>query len=303
VQLRQAIDFLEQAIAADPECAVAVHNQGVLYGRLGEEAKCEELVRRSMVIDPDYLYAYCTLASQAHARGDLEGAKVLLEHVASAPQIESAVYLRTSEIRFWLSLDEGELDAAAGALGAIEEFAPDYPRLQDMQSALRIKELGEGWLDNWQDYHHKYRVRQLRKPITTDAELAICLDRISRERLAATLRAWTLPSKGRKAEVIDRLAASMLDPEELATFIDGNLTDDELSALAEVLEQGGIMPYHVFLERYGDETMESPHWQYHTPETVAGRLQMFGLLVVGTLEDEEVLLIPADLRPHLLKLT
>ena len=300
--LRQAIEILEQAMVADPGCAVAVHNQGVLYSQLGEVAKGEALIRRALVIDPDYLYAYCTLAKAAHNRGDLEEAMALLEKVLSAPRIEAGAFLWAQEIQFWIAIDERELDAASRILDLMESFMPDNPKLENLRKLLSVKEIVDGMFGDIYNYHQGYRQKQVKKPITATADLATCLNRISRERLAATLRAWNLPSKGRKAEVIARLMTCILDPEHLAPFMDANLTGQELLALIEIQEQGGITPYHGFLERYGDESGESPFWQHNQPHSVAGRLQMFGLLMVGMLDGEAVLLIPADLRPALQKL-
>lgn len=54
-----------------------------------------------------------------------------------------------------------------------------------------------------------------------------------------------------------------------------------------------------FDTRHGNDLEESPFWQYHVPETVMGRLRLRGLLVEATVNDELLVVVPAELRQPL----
>jgi hypothetical protein len=170
-----------------------------------------------------------------------------------------------------------------------------------LEALLMLNETGGSWHDRWLEDAHRYRDRQIRKPISAQEKLVDCLDRITRGVLATTLRYWGLYRAGKKAEVISRLVDNMTHLHMLSRFIEEELTQDEREALAWVLEGGGIRSWEAFTDRFEDDYDESPYWQYHDPETIPGRLRMLGFLAVGTLEDERVVLSPADLRPLLVK--
>ena len=296
---RKAIAYLERAIEADPNCAVAWHNMGVQYIILGEKEKGEALIKRSIEIDPDYLFAYTTLAEIAYQRGDYGAAKEALRKVNTAKSLAPQVHLRSIATQFWIALKEKESEIAKNTVALLESLYKDYPELEDMKQALFLSEFASSWQMRRDEATHRYHQRKLKKAIAADEGLAACLNRNSREALTGTLRAWSVSRSGRKAEIIDRLVGLMLDEEALAYFIAYKLSDQEAQALRWLLEQGGICPWQDFTQRFGDDFDESPYWQWHEPDTVPGRLRMFGLLAVGTLNREQVALIPYELRAPL----
>jgi hypothetical protein len=99
--------------------------------------------------------------------------------------------------------------------------------------------------------------------------------------------------------VIAGLVDLLLDQEYLEWKIPKNISEEERQALGWVLEGGGVRSWTEFIQRYGDDFDESPYWQYHEAETIAGRLRMAGLLAVGSLEGQRVAVIPYELRPLL----
>jgi len=56
------------------------------------------------------------------------------------------------------------------------------------------------------------------------------------------------------------------------------------------------MPWAEFDARYGNDLKESPYWNYHEPQTLMGRLRLYGLLVEATVEGELFVAVPFDLR-------
>jgi hypothetical protein len=59
------------------------------------------------------------------------------------------------------------------------------------------------------------------------------------------------------------------------------------------------MDWQEFESRFGADLEESSYWQYHTPETVMGRLRLRGLLAEATVDKQLFVVIPAELRPAL----
>jgi hypothetical protein len=66
--------------------------------------------------------------------------------------------------------------------------------------------------------------------------------------------------------------------------------------LRDVLDAGGILPWDEFTARYGDDLEDSLEWSFFLPETLMGRLRLYGLLSDGTVEGQRVVLIPRELR-------
>ena len=62
---------------------------------------------------------------------------------------------------------------------------------------------------------------------------------------------------------------------------------------------GGWRGWKEFTEKYGDDSEESPYWNYHEPESVVGCLRRSGFLAKGTLNGEQLVFIPADVRATL----
>lgn len=291
--------YLEQAIEIDPNCAIAIHNLGVHYLNRGREEDGQNLIRQSIEVEPDYLYGYTSLADIELEQGNLETCGEYLGRVLSSPSIAPNVMERTLEIQIQLSIEEEDLESARKHMKMLKKFNPENPQLVNWESMLRILDGISGLGDRWAKNVHRYRERQLKKPISADENLVACLNRITRESLVGALRSWGLSTAGRKAEVMARLVVVMCDPERLSRYVDQELGQNEKEALAWVLEGEGIRSWKEFIERYGDDFDESPYWQYHDPETIPGLLRMKGLLAVGTLDECRVALIPADLRPLL----
>ncbi len=299
VNLEQAIKYLKEAIEIDPNYAMAIHNLGTIYIIQGKEEEGQNLIRESVEVEPGYLHGHVSLASIEFHKGDLDACQEHLRRVLSAPSIPPNVMERTLEIQLQLSVTEEDMDSTKIHFEMLKTLNPENPQVATLEPMLKFWDATSGLRESWIENTHRYRERQLKKPISADENLASCLDRITRESLVGALRIWGLKKAGRKAEVIARLDKVMRDPEMLCLYLEAELSQDERDALAWVLEDEGIRPWEEFNKRYGDDIDESPYWQYHEPETIPGRLRMTGLLAVGTFDGNRVALIPADLRPVL----
>jgi hypothetical protein len=101
---------------------------------------------------------------------------------------------------------------------------------------------------------------------------------------------------GKKEQRISQLAEALRDVQFLRRVVEEYLKEDERMALRWLLEMEGIRPWKEFTRKYGDGKNELTAWNFHQPESVPGRLRVAGLFFTGTLDGEQVALIPADLR-------
>lgn len=297
--LKKAEQVLRKALEIDPDCAQALHNLGAVYMMQDRKEEGEHMFRRSVEADPHYLFAYTSLAEMELGRGNFEACKKVLDQILSAPTIPANALIRAIFIQVRLSIETGEIDSARTMLDLLKSLDPDHSCLPELEEYLQMQELDNRMADRWLGYVHKYRQRLLQQPISADEGLVSCLSRISRESLVGALHFWDLPTAGRKADLISKLARVMLDPEFLRIAIQDQLIGEDRQALAWMLKEGGISPWVKFTEQFGDDFDESPYWQWHEPESVPGVLRMVGLLAVGTLDGEQVALIPKELRDAL----
>jgi hypothetical protein len=145
------------------------------------------------------------------------------------------------------------------------------------------------------------RVRQQAKLTTAEPGLAEALSLYSKEVLVAMghiVIRWGGWSAYKKAPLIELLIDELTDPDNLERIVT-KLTEREREALRQVMAGGGVMAWAEFEQRYDNDLNESPYWQYHTPETVMGRLRLHSLLVEATVSDQLVIVVPAELRQTL----
>lgn len=64
--------------------------------------------------------------------------------------------------------------------------------------------------------------------------------------------------------------------------------------------KGGVMLWDEFAEKYGSDLEESIYWNLHPPKTLMGRLRVRGLIVEGSFDGENWVLILWELRSLLL---
>jgi len=296
-----AIKYLQAAIQIDPQCAMALHNLGVLYIQSGNESEGEKLIRKSMEADPEYLFARVSLASLELSHNNAEACQTHLEKIFSASEIPQDVFVNSQLIKFDLALMNHEIDHAEQLIQSLSNLLPDHPEVSRRKDYLKLLEIPALFEARWLDNVKKYRVKQLRKPISRDEILAQCLDRTSREALTPALATWAYTTQARKAQLIERLVKAMTDEETFELVWKSHLSKKEKQAILWVIKNNGVQLWSEFIDRYGDDMEESPYWQYHTPETIPGRLRMMQFLAVGALDGQAVCLIPYELRAMLRK--
>lgn len=295
----EAAAYLKKALEIDPNCAIAIHNLGAIYLYRGNTEEGEALIHRSVEVDPEYLFGYLTLAGLEFQRKNYQESKDIIQRILSAPSIPLNVMEGVLALQVHLAVSENLAEEAETALETLKTISPEYNRLEELESIVRLINLEKIFRTRWSENAHRYQERMLSRPISADESLAYCLDRLTKEVLVRSLRSWGLSTMGRKAELVARLEEAMRDRRSLEDFVKDWLTKEEQEAMAWVLKAGGIRAWEEFSDRFGDDAGESPYWQYHEPNTISGRLRFSGLLAVGTFEGRRVALIPHELRPLL----
>jgi len=198
-----------------------------------------------------------------------------------------------------------EFKEARETLEAALTVMPDYQLAQELleqlEMLLPISEGMERLIAMQQERNQRARQRLQAKLNTCDPALAESLSLYTKNALTGMARN-VIPYGGwtglRKAELAERLVETLQDADLMGTVVDA-LSDQERAALGEVLAAGGHLPWDDFATRYDDDLDESPHWEWHQPQTLMGRLRARGLLVEAIVDGKTQIVVPTELRPIL----
>lgn len=266
---------------------------GLAWGN--DPPRAEACFRKAVELDPKSAGGWSGLALLALNRGDLPAARQCLEVLADRKEFtlwEFLVYLRALTA---ISVSEEDLALARFYVTTALSWHPDDEHFQQLDLVLALQEPDSG-LNVLLQQSRQYRERRRSRPIPPDASLRQCLERITRESLVATAKTYSVPYVAlRKEDLIQNLVEAITDPERLREALT-ELDAEERQALRDVLDAGGILPWDEFTARYGDDLEDSLEWSFFLPETLMGRLRLYGLLSDGTVEGQRVVLIPRELR-------
>lgn len=293
----RAIKVMEEAIAIEPDNPELYQRVGLIYQSKGDLDTADQYFYRALEVDPHFTIALSSLAINATKRKDSAAARRFLEAVArefakkEVPTVdEYALFLYALGV---LALHEKDLDYAY--LCAEDGLETEIYGTLFFNLEL---EIGREKFVSQRKMARRQRRQQeeekRRQPIPADASLAECLNRVTKDYLIGAARQLRLPYNARKNVLIQRLAGALTDPVRLKEGILTELSAQEKQALRDILNAGGRLPWDDFVARYGDDLEEDAYWK--PPETVMGRLRMFGLISDGTVDGEFVVLIPRELR-------
>jgi tetratricopeptide (TPR) repeat protein len=297
------ISLLRKAVQLDPKSGYAVHMLGATLIQNGQREEGITLARKAVEVDPEYMFAYANLAllETQEDEPDVELARGYIAKILKAPVVTEQTAFLAHVASMFLAFDLEEIDIANREFEIASSLRPDDPMLDGWEERLKMAEVFSGGF--FADFQKQSRERAHKKTISTKLELdttsETTLNSLTRETLAEVARFWNVTTYGRKAVLIANISREMQDQAVLDRAIE-KLSADEKNALEWVLENGGIRSFQAFSEKWGNDIEESPYWQYHKPKTVMGRLRMSALLAKGTLAGEQVLFIPADIRPKIL---
>jgi len=298
----KAIALLRRAVENDPTCAMALHNLGTLLLQNGQEDEGERWVRQAIEVDPTYTFGFANLAFLEAQRENEEAALDFLMQVNKAKVISPATSVIANLAYMLLAVQKRDIEQARRHFDLAREIDPGHPLLKKYEEWLDKVEMFSDTFGFLADYQTESANRFHRKMFNTrlaiDTTLATCLTAMTTDTLGAMCQFWKTIGYGKKQEKVARLARRILDADIFKGIV-SDLDDEERSALRWVLDGGGFRLWLEFAQRFGDDMDESPHWQWHEPVSLPGRLKRTGLLHVGTLNGATVAFIPADIREQL----
>lgn len=293
------VDFWRKAVETDPQSGYAVHMLGLLLMQIGQSEEGLRLAKRAIEVDPDYMFAYANLAlleAQAETP-NVELALAYLGRVSKAPVITSQTAFVTHLALMMLAFEREDFESARKEYELAFDLRPDDPMLEGWDARLKLGEVfAGGWLATWQEEsRQRAHNKALRTKLENDSSVHITLNSLNRDVLGTVTRIWGFTAYGKKAELINKIAVRMQDAEAVK-YVWGNLNAAEQNALRWVLENDGVRGWKDFTEKFGDDSGESPDWNYHQPASIIGRLRQSGFLALGTLNDEQVVFMPVEIR-------
>jgi tetratricopeptide (TPR) repeat protein len=303
---QEAIALLRKAIEMEPTSPIAVFNLGVMLTQSGKTEEGSALIQRSVEVDPNYTYGHASIAlveaGKGHEQEALDHLDVVTHAEVIAPDTAVVANLAWAD----LAIQKRDLEAARQCLDIVAEIDPEHRLLEKYEKMLEeAEELDEkfGFLFEYQRKSaERAHQKLLKTPLTAEMSLRACLDGYTKDMLVGSAHFLRTTSSGKKGELTDRLAESLLDEEFLQETLGEDLEEKEREALKWLLETDGVHSWKEFVRKYGDDLEESPYWNYNEPESIPGRLKVSGLLFTGMLDSQQVAFIPADMRPLLRKL-
>jgi Flp pilus assembly protein TadD len=307
-KVEQAERLFQQALELEPRAKEAYNNLATIYARREEHDRARTMFQAAIEIDPTYVFPRANLALYLLSEDDIEGAEAMLAPLANETRFQPQEMAFYAYIQARLLMRKEEYEKARNQLKMALDIIPDYELAQNLLDDLeRITLLEKGWqsfMERQRRQNQLNRARLQKKLDTTEPALAEALALYSKDVLTAMAREvipWGGWSALRKVELLQRIHDLLVDQDNLERVI-AELKNEECEALRQVLTGGGRMAWQKFDTGYGNDLEESPHWQYHVPKTVMGRLRLRGLLVEATVNDELLIVVPAELRRPLSEL-
>lgn len=131
--LKAALDFVDKAIANDPNFYKAYANRGAVLAAMGKDKDAVDALRRSTAINPDFADAYVPLGALYEKQNKWPYAK---KHYAVAVKLYRAEFEKepdNANIAANLAVALFLNDDRAGALDCVTAFLKQHPDSETMQ--------------------------------------------------------------------------------------------------------------------------------------------------------------------------
>jgi tetratricopeptide (TPR) repeat protein len=298
----QAEKAFIQVLELEPRVKEAYNNLGTLYAYRGESERAQEMFKKALEIDPLYVLACCNLAVFLLGDDKINEVEEMIKPLADLKRYTPQGIAMLSYIRAQIDIERERFDEARNNLEMALEIIPDHGPSSDLLERLElIESMRSGW-GRWQAEQHKRnlatRAKRQKQIAITDPTLAESLGIFTKEVMVGMGRLiipWGGWSTRKKAELHEYLVENLQDEYALKRLF-SQLTDEDKNALKKVLARGGSLPWDEFDAAFGNDTEESPYWQYHEPETIMGRLRVRGLLTETMVDDQLLVAVPLELR-------
>lgn len=293
------ISLWRKAVETDPKSGYALHMLGIILIQNGQKEEGRKLAYRAVDADPAYMFAYANIALM-ETQTENPNIELITEYLSKVEKA-SLITVQTAFImhaaKMMLAFDDADFSLARNEFEIALELCPDDPLLNGWDDNLkRGEDFAGGWMAKWREQNIKRAHDKVMKTkLNIESTTAYTLNSLNREVLGTTARIWELTPYGKKAELITKISERMQSAEKMKDVLD-KFNAKEKTALSWVLENNGARSWKEFINQYGDDQKESPNWNYHNPKSIAGRLRHAGLLAKGSLNGEQVIFIPVDLR-------
>ena len=298
-EVAEAIRLYRHALSVQPDLKEAYNNLGVLLAEQGDTAGSQECIEKALAIDPLYAFPLAARALQSLYRDGPGAAREILKPLGTVEHwqpLEMVVYQKAL-VR--IALEERDYHSARTALELVRQINPDDPDLKNLMTQVETIEMfdpQEGWFAGMDE---RSRDRRRRKSLPPDPSLSDCLGTVSVGDMVGMAHALRLglPSPRRRALVEQHMLTWLQDPELVGAAV-GALDEKERDALQAILDTCGVLAWERFVELFGDERADRPYLEYWAEhmKSVPGRLRARGLIFYGTIEGEEVVAIPREVR-------
>lgn len=290
-------DFIEKA----PDFFPAYHNLGAVLQAVGKNAdEAELLMKKSLDIAPNYLFARAGLATLYIASDRLDEARDTLEKADLSQTVHPSALASYFVARAKLAIATGEPQFESW-LDMAREMDPDCAVVRDMDDrlgdTLSFSKAMRGFIGFLAEKREKKAARQRNRVLSPDAPLFECYGCYQACQLSGMAKVIGAPGahSRRRFETLSVVCSALSSPELVHRLVAG-LGENEKGALKLVLDAGGDMTYESFTLQYGTDIRDPEDWEHTEPKTVLGRLKCRGLLVEATVRRRQVVLIPRGLR-------
>jgi tetratricopeptide (TPR) repeat protein len=300
-----AATLLEQAIDLDPAMTAAYNNLAITYLKLEEVEQAQALLERAIELDSEYAFAWLNLAGIHAYAHDLDAARACLNAVAAINHLSARDAAHMLAIEAQIALQEERFEDAESYLNDAAALEPDLPMIESLRAVLEQRQSLSDLRMLVGSFATEMAARNRRKRLGLQGKLTTSEPTI--DDLIGLYTAEVLRKMGaviapdyrwsglRKQEAKALLHTVLNNPDIVRRLTQETLAPDEQAALQTVLDEGGSMNWDAFAARFGHDLDESPHWQYHEPESIMGRLRFHGLLVETTVDGQLLVVVPQEL--------
>jgi len=296
----EARQIYRELLAQDPDMAEAYLGLAHVDVDQGRYAAALQLLQRTIEIAPDYGQAYLLTALAHLRREEWDEAIAALEQTAELWLPEE---LRVTQERAWAYVLARKGDRAGASLH-LDRLAALLPEGDETVAVIRASLDALDALSEWRQRLQKQMERRHQKALTRPivaTDLASLLALHTKDNLVSIARTVGVSFRHpiRKAELIRLIAQKMPDADLIHEAVN-SLSDEERTALRQVIQGGGQISYSEMVDMLGPEPAdEATDWYYQEPTNAIGRLRVRGFLFAGTRGGQVVLVMADELRPLL----
>jgi len=306
-----ALGFFQKARSLDPDVPAVHHNIGMAYMKLGDFKEAEKNLLKALRLDASYGFALIGLANLRVQEHKLREAWEPFT-TAAEMYLASGIPSNSEESSYFLSTFANLMEAGMTPKGIgkvmndlLDMLAEKLPSEDVKRARVLMLKMMMNLQDGMEEYKEHQMQRRLRMksvPINPEASLEQVLSRYSKDSLVGMGKLLQLKGSMealKKAELVEKLSAYLREPKLLKKIVDG-LEREEMDALLDLMSKNGVMPWNEFAGKYGSDLEESIYWNYHPPKTLMGKLKAKGLMVEGSFNGKDWVLVPLEVRKLLL---